>query len=215
MSRLFWDRSQDNNRHLAGGGMTLDPEEHFQTTDFGNIQIQQHDGRRLVEGAVGVRPGAEKIVQRFGAVADDPDGIGDAGLGKGAQRQFQVVRAVIHQKYFLDRTAARPWPRFARGGRFRGGGKKLGGGNLEGLGKFFDALESDIAPAPFDPGDISAMQIGAAGEFLLGNSHAESEAPDRRPKVSREVRLIHKGRGFTIRNESNNRLRVTIVHPVS
>jgi hypothetical protein len=62
---------------------------------------------------------------------------------------------------------------------------------LQGVGEFFDAPQRRVAGASLHVGNIGALQIGAAGQFLLGKAAPGSPASDRIAKMFLDVIVFH------------------------
>ena len=61
------------------------------------LQIEQHERRKLGDIPLGPLPATEKIVERFDPVFRDDDVVGDVRFFESAQRQQHVVGIVFDQ----------------------------------------------------------------------------------------------------------------------
>jgi len=87
-------RSQDHDRNTLRARVCLDCPEHLNTTDLGELEIEEDQpGRNSL--APGVSASTEDIVERFLAVFGNLDGVCNAGLSEGVAKQFQIVGIVL------------------------------------------------------------------------------------------------------------------------
>src|SRR5690606_22065560 len=72
--------------------------QHLAPVEFGQVEVEQHQRRLLVDVATLPLATPEQVVQRIGAVGRHHQAVGDAGLCKRDAGQLGVVRAVLHQQ---------------------------------------------------------------------------------------------------------------------
>ena len=69
--------------------------QHFQAIDLRQIDVEQHDLRRVAQIALGVGSGREQIVERFLPVSNHDDLVADVRAPERDQRQLFVVGIVL------------------------------------------------------------------------------------------------------------------------
>jgi len=84
--------------HDVAHGTFADLPQHFQPRHLRQLEVQQHQGRRICHVPARVGALAPQVVQRFPAVLRHHHFIGDAGLLQCPLRQRDVARIVFHQK---------------------------------------------------------------------------------------------------------------------
>ena len=72
----------------------------------GSLRSNSTTWGSAAEVAAGVLAGRKEVIERFDAVANDDDVVGDLVLAKGAQRQIDVVRIVFDEKNLVHFTRA-------------------------------------------------------------------------------------------------------------
>ena len=82
-------------------GVGLDGAQDRQTVHLRHLEVQQHHRRRTA-GAALEGPAPAQVIERFGAVVEHHDLVGDPILGKRLERELDVVRVVLDEQYGLE-----------------------------------------------------------------------------------------------------------------
>src|SRR5215475_7765155 len=91
---------QDDNGNGECTRIGLEPAQHFDAVDLGQVEIQQDHERQGLRLSFEISAGAKQKIERLSAIARDAHRIGHAGASKSANSEFSVIRIIFHQKNF-------------------------------------------------------------------------------------------------------------------
>ena len=97
---LFLGGGHDDDGDGFGARVVFESAEDFEAIYLGQLQIEQDNSGRAVEGAAVVRAAAKKKIEGFFTVARDLDFIGQIPFLKSMEGEFDVVWIILHQQDF-------------------------------------------------------------------------------------------------------------------
>src|SRR5450755_4189570 len=96
---LFFGRGHNDDRNDPGARIALELGEYFQSVDLGQLQIQQHQFRRIGDRSVRKYPTTEEKIQRFLAIAHHKNAGCRLFPPESVQGQVAIVLIVFDQEY--------------------------------------------------------------------------------------------------------------------
>jgi hypothetical protein len=167
---------KDDDIDMTRAFIAFDSTDDFQGLVVWEAQIEENQLRAVGRFAFRVAAFAEDKFQRFRAIADNMNTIGDSSDFECFQCACDIAGVVLNEEDIDRRAGVNTLFRNSASSReITQRLKKSREGYLKGAGEFFNGLQRSVAGSPLDIGQIGTMQACTPSEFFLRD--ARSAAP--------------------------------------